>query len=186
MPKRAQSAMEFLMTYGWAFLVCVLVVIALYSFGLVDFLSWLPSYCRFDGGRIDCRAFVLNSDVHDATDYATNQGYILLRLENMMDETIVVTGCRALVDGEAFCTDDEGDTVISTEGGRDNFIDCEDTEWSEGELMNLRLNTCEYESMSLRPGTKRRVSIELEYYPRRHGDAFTQTITGDVFTNIDR
>ncbi|MFP4117839.1 MAG: hypothetical protein ACLFTR_02855 [Candidatus Woesearchaeota archaeon] len=184
MERKAQSAMEFLMTYGWAFIVCILVVVALYSFGVVDFLSWLPGYCRFDGGRINCEAYVLNSDTNETSDHSTDDGYVLLRLENMLDETIVVTDCRAYVDGEPFCVDDEGKTIYSTEGGKDDFLDCENTEWSESSLMNLRLNDCEYKSMSLRPGTKRRVSIELEYYPRRHGEAFTQTIEGDVFTNI--
>lgn len=175
------------MTYGWAFLVCILVVLALYSFGVVDFLSWMPSYCRFDGGQLDCRASVLNSDVSGSTDHATDEGYVLLRLENMMNEPVVVTGCRAMVDGDIpFCVDAEGNTTYSTEGGESDFIDCSGTKWGEGQTLNLRLNGCEFESNSLQPGRKRRVDIELEYYPRRHGDAFTQTISGEVFTTIDR
>ena len=34
-PKRAQAAMEFLMTYGWALLVILLVIAALSLFGLL-------------------------------------------------------------------------------------------------------------------------------------------------------
>ncbi|MFW5852818.1 MAG: hypothetical protein ACOCUR_02210, partial [Nanoarchaeota archaeon] len=152
MNKKSQSAMEFLMTYGWAFLVCVLVVVALYTFGVLDFLSWLPSYCRFDGGQVDCNAYVLNADITKMSDEASDNGYVLLRLDNMLNEPIVVTGCRAYVDdGTRFCLGGDAETSYTTEGGRDDYINCSNTLWQENKVMNLKLTECEFASNSLSP-----------------------------------
>ena len=40
--KKAQSAMEYLMTYGWAILIIAVVLAALYSLGLFNSAAWGP------------------------------------------------------------------------------------------------------------------------------------------------
>ncbi|MFP4523433.1 MAG: hypothetical protein ACOCQQ_03535 [Candidatus Nanoarchaeia archaeon] len=53
MKRKGQAAMEFLTTYGWAFLVIIVVVGALYAFGVFDTSSKLPSGCQLDT-LLDC------------------------------------------------------------------------------------------------------------------------------------
>ena len=185
--KKGQSGLEFLMTYGWAFLVCILVVVVLYSLGVIDFLNWIPSYCRFDSAKIECPAFVLDSNEKGSTKDPTDDGYVLLKLTNMFNEPVVITDCRAYVEDQRFCIDEQqlDETSYSAEN-KDTFIDCKDTTWAESESLNLRLTSCEYDAFKLDPGKKRKVQVELEYYPRAHGEAFTKTIIGDVFTLIER
>ena len=45
--KKAQAAMEFLMTYGWAILVVLVVIGALSYFGVLSPSTLLPEKCTF-------------------------------------------------------------------------------------------------------------------------------------------
>ena len=50
MDKRAQAAMEFLMTYGWAILVVLVAIGALAYFGVLSPEKFLPSSCSLPSG----------------------------------------------------------------------------------------------------------------------------------------
>ncbi len=50
MIKRAQAAMEFLMTYGWAILVVLAAIGALAYFGVLSPANLLPEKCEFPSG----------------------------------------------------------------------------------------------------------------------------------------
>lgn len=45
LPKRAQAALEFLMTYGWAFFVILILIAGLSHFGLLNSNTYLPESC---------------------------------------------------------------------------------------------------------------------------------------------
>lgn len=51
--RRAQVAMEFLMTYGWAILIVLTAIAALSYFGVLDLSRFLPERCNFPVG-LDC------------------------------------------------------------------------------------------------------------------------------------
>jgi len=53
MDKRAQAAMEFLMTYGWAILVVLVAIGALAYFGVLSPNKFLPTSCVLEPG-ISC------------------------------------------------------------------------------------------------------------------------------------
>jgi len=59
--KKAQAAMEFLMTYGWAILVVLVAIGALAYFGVLNPGKYLPSSCTITPG-ISCDDFVVKSD----------------------------------------------------------------------------------------------------------------------------
>jgi hypothetical protein len=59
--KKSQAAMEFLMTYGWAILVVIVVIAALAYFGVLDPSKFLmPSQCQLPAGLscLDHRVYV--------------------------------------------------------------------------------------------------------------------------------
>ncbi len=62
MKKKAQAAMEYLMTYGWAILIIVVVIAALYAMGVFKQKSTVP-YTGFTG---------------DLTYYDHNQTHLIL------------------------------------------------------------------------------------------------------------
>ncbi|MBN1792081.1 hypothetical protein JW826_00120 [Candidatus Woesearchaeota archaeon] len=61
MNKRAQAALEFLTTYGWAILVILVMIGALVYFGLLNPNRALPNRCEVTTG-IACKDFLITSD----------------------------------------------------------------------------------------------------------------------------
>jgi len=77
---KSQSAMEYLITYGWAILIVTLVVGVLYTLGLFNPSSIAPSYCVFSGGAFICKSFSISST-----------GYLSLTLISNVPAPINVT-----------------------------------------------------------------------------------------------
>ena len=59
--KKAQAAMEFLMTYGWAILVVLLAIAALAYFGVLNPGKYLPSSCTLGTG-LSCNDFKVEAN----------------------------------------------------------------------------------------------------------------------------
>jgi len=65
--KKAQAAMEFLMTYGWAILVVLLAIAALAYFGVLNPGKYLPSSCTFNQPGLSCVEFKVDSTTNNVT-----------------------------------------------------------------------------------------------------------------------
>jgi len=61
---KGQAALEFLTTYGWAFLVILVMIGALSYFGVLDVSRFIPDSCKLDG-NIECPAYALNESTFD-------------------------------------------------------------------------------------------------------------------------
>ena len=59
--KKAQAAMEFLMTYSWAILAVMIVVGGLATFGVFEFQNFLPDRCII-GHPIQCQEHIISVD----------------------------------------------------------------------------------------------------------------------------
>ena len=88
MNRKGQAAMEFLMTYGWAILVVLVVIGALGYFGVLNPTALLPEKCMF-GVEVACKDFQL----------LTNQ--VALRLQNNIGETMLLDKFEAFQDDKA-------------------------------------------------------------------------------------
>ncbi|MEK6967590.1 MAG: hypothetical protein AABX51_03085 [Nanoarchaeota archaeon] len=60
MSRKGQAAMEFLMTYGWAILVVLVVIAALAYFGVLDPTTVLPDRCAFPTA-LTCSDYLVSS-----------------------------------------------------------------------------------------------------------------------------
>ena len=78
---KSQAALEFLTTYAWAFLVILVTIGALYSFGAFDFSKFLPQRCLFPS-QFECIDYsFMGAPVNE----------VRLRLANNLGENIRVT-----------------------------------------------------------------------------------------------
>lgn len=81
MQNKSQAALEFLMTYGWAFLVIGITIGALYYFGVFDFGRYLPQKCIFPS-QFKC------------LDFSLKPTEVRIRLTNNLGEDIKVTSLQ--------------------------------------------------------------------------------------------
>ncbi|MFH1915694.1 MAG: hypothetical protein ABIJ21_00370 [Nanoarchaeota archaeon] len=83
MRRTGQAAFEFLVTYGWAFIIVLVVLGILAYFGVFSASQFTPERCDF-GPQLECIDFIVNS-----------QGYILLKFQNSFGDSINITGAQS-------------------------------------------------------------------------------------------
>jgi len=96
--RKSQAALEFLTTYGWAFIVILATIGAMTYFGVIDPKKFIPDRCMF-GTDFECKDYQLSIQ---ANGYH-RADFILV---NSLGETIAVTG--------ATCTFPNGATAPAT------------------------------------------------------------------------
>jgi hypothetical protein len=84
---KSQVALEFLTTYAWAFVVVMIVIGALYYFGVFDFSKFLPKRCMFPS-QFEC------------LDYAFIGDEIRFKLVNGVGEDIQINSIVATDDAD--------------------------------------------------------------------------------------
>ena len=84
---RGQSAMEYLMTYGWAILVIIIVIAVLFYIGVLNPRNVTPTSCAFPPG-ISCASFKLAED-----------NTLTLRIGQAVGHRITVTNASCLQAG---------------------------------------------------------------------------------------
>lgn len=108
---RAQSSVEGLTTYIFAFLAIVLVISLSWYFGLFDAETYAPTKCEF-GENLACPSYTIMEDS------ATNTVYVDMELENYNDETIRVVAVKIKhKDSDTYC---ESYEIVSLGGGTVN------------------------------------------------------------------
>ncbi len=76
--KKSQSALEFLITYGWAFLVILIMIAAMAYFDVFNIGNRIPGSCTFTQGLL-CSELRIDSD---ASAYTINQNIITFVVVN--------------------------------------------------------------------------------------------------------
>ena len=110
--KRAQAAMEFLMTYGWAILVVLIAIGALAYFGVLSPEKFLPEKCTIaTGSGLFCDEFTTSATANTIT----------LRVRNILTESAWVDSIT--LDSPA-CTFSTADTQIAADATTDFTLAC--------------------------------------------------------------
>jgi hypothetical protein len=88
MNRKSQSALEFLTTYGWAFLVILIMIGALAYFGVLTPGNFLPDRCVATAG-FNCGEFAFYERI---TGFSAGSGMLVIELENGLGMDIVLGG----------------------------------------------------------------------------------------------
>ncbi|MDP6648176.1 MAG: hypothetical protein QGH34_02180 [Candidatus Woesearchaeota archaeon] len=167
--KRGQAALEFLTTYGWAFLVILIMMSALAYFGVLNPTKLLPERCNF-GAEISCnKDFMLVKK--------SNEGTIIMRFSNGVGTHITVTAVEVVSDlNVGTCTAKIGDTTPA-EPTNDHPIS-----WPSGETITLTVD-CDT-GTNLIENEKVKFNMEIDYFPSSAGPVYEKTVFGDIFATI--
>ena len=154
---KAQAALEFLTTYGWAFLVILVMIAALAYFGILNPSKLLPDRCNF-GTEIECMDYKITSG---------DAGSINLRLKNNVGETITTTEIIASTDKTAsLCTASDV------------------TNWPRGDVSDISFADCDFVNEGQVKGDKGKVDIEITYYAVKSGVNYAHTVQGEAYTTL--
>ena len=154
--KRGQAALEFLTTYGWAFLVILVMIGALAYFGVLDPTRFLPQRCQF-GAELHCERFSMDGNSQLAS----------FELTNALPEDI-------FVDAVEYKTPDE-ETFNSCGAGAGLGI----------EISRETKKTLECDMTGTNPvdsGEKQRVQFKIVY--SQGGGSYNSTFANDLFGEI--
>jgi hypothetical protein len=183
MAKKGQGALEFLMTYGWAFLVILIMIGALAYFGVLNPSRWLPDRCQFGTGTL-CREgqYVVTADA-DHT--------IRAQLVNNGGSHISVYGWTATTDVAAagacttICFNDDAATA--------NCGDAADVDlaaatillpiaWDEGQGRELVVGCTT--GNQLPAGTKVKFNVKYKYFVTTAGSTYTKDGSGEIYASV--
>ncbi len=172
--KRGQAAMEFLMTYGWAILVVLVVIGALAYFGVLSPETLLPDRCELQQG-VACNDYKL--------DASADEIYLLLQNgmgEGIILDTVTVTSQDAEVG--VTCNNDFGN-------GEANATQDFGAKWGKyipnGGTADLTLDTCGLTATLVGTG-KQKFDITIGWYASDSTDSFTHTMNGQILGDIEQ
>lgn len=160
--KRAQAALEFLTTYGWAFLVILIMIGTLAYFGILNPSRVLPSRCSI-GAEFICQDYQITENAATST--------VTLRLKNNVGEAINVQSIG-----------------VGTEGSTSS-LSCTNpsfpTGWRHGEIKDLAWTACaNMATVGLVKGEKGKVNFTIDYYSVVSGSTYIKQVKGEVYTTV--
>jgi len=161
---RSQAALEFLTTYGWAFLVILIMMSTLAYFGILNPSKLLPDRCNF-GAEIGCnKNTMIVSNADDNT--------LTMRLSNNFGVGVVVTAARVTTDvtTAGICATQINNDAISA------------FNWEPD--LTITFNADCDGGVNLINKEKIKFNVEIDYYPVSAGNVYAKIIFGEVFTTI--
>ncbi|MBN2454170.1 hypothetical protein JXB11_01355 [Candidatus Woesearchaeota archaeon] len=169
MVKKAQAAMEFLMTYGWAILVVLVVIGALAYFGVLNPQTLLPERCELQQGFY-CRDYLIS----EATDTIT------MKLENGRGQGIMVGVVNATGVGELAGVQCYNETFkLWSWAGKDG------KHLTNGESAEFVLYCQPNSFEGLANSGKKKFDLTVSWYQDDSTPSFNHTMTGQLLANIE-
>ena len=158
--KKAQAALEFLTTYGWAFLTIVITISALYYFGVFDFGKFLPQKCTFPP-QFRCIDF---SVIYDTKDDTREIKFMLL---NDVGEDIEVTSLEI--------TNDANPSLSCT-------LPTTPFPWSDDEEKNFIFTSCS--GGDFIKGERIEAKITFNYYATKTTSKPSHQVKGKIVSKV--
>ena len=156
--KRGQAALEFLITYGWALIIILVVIAAIAYIGDLNPKKIIPDRCVFSP-EIECVAYALSS--------ADNT--LKLKLKNNLGGMITVT---------SFELSSEGSTSISCTNPSNP------TNWKVEDTIDLTFSNCNLEAMGFTKGETAKLSVTINFYPFKGGSSYRRSVQGELITKV--
>ena len=160
---KSQSALEFLTTYGWAFLILLVMIAALAYFGILNPSKVLPNSCTV-GSEFQCLDYVLQSGAPSTfrLKLKANEGTIInITSVNLTSDTATTFSCSSPVG-----SDDVG-AFINSSTPFDIF-------WTN----------CNTAVAGFNSGNKAKILIKIRYFEVASGPTYAREVNGEVFTTV--
>ncbi|MEK6983461.1 MAG: hypothetical protein AABX33_02725 [Nanoarchaeota archaeon] len=155
---KAQAALEFLTTYGWAFLVILIMIGALAYFGILNPSKVLPNTCFF-GSEFTCVDSIISA----------SGGTWKVRLKNNVGAVIDVSQITYSVESPTAYTCTSPQSVpINT--------------WKSGEIRDLSWGGCSGGGVTA--GERAKLKVKITYNLITSGAPYARVIDGEIYTLV--
>lgn len=182
--KKAQGALEFLMTYGWAFLVILIMIGALASFGVLNPSKFLPDKCQF-GTEISCKRgeFIINNDVANTivAKIVNNFGYnVKIYDAKVTSDVSVFSNVNCITIGIEKAPESAGQEALFY--NINNPDPANAVSWKEGEAVKLIMDCATADGLV--EGDKVKLQIAFKWFPATSDASFSHTMNGEIFSAV--
>lgn len=157
--RKSQAALEFLTTYGWAFLVILIMIGTLAYFGILSPGKILPNRCN-TGPEFECLDFQIS-----ATDNT-----LKMKFKNNVGEPITV---------QSITLDSETSTKFACSTAPSN-----PTAWKTGEIIDFSWSGCNAAATGMVSGEKGKILFKLRYFSVSSGSNYAKEVSGEVFSSV--
>ncbi len=174
MKRTAQAALEFLTTYGWAFVLIIVMIGAMTYFGILNPKKLLPERCSMSSEFI-CK------------DYRITESSIKLLLRNNQDAAIILTGVSFESDAATQITCTQIKEITPQTGDVDPVYPLAnpfEISWSRGEVKDFEITGCNAAAAGILSGSKEKILVELVYYNAQTSDEFGHTSKGEILATV--
>jgi len=184
MKKKAQAAMEFLMTYGWAILVVLVVIGALSYFGVLNPQNLLPEKCTLPMG-LYCKDHIIKQG-------GDLNGSVSLKLENGMGRGIMIR--NIIVEGANGQVVHNCSIDLTTDCNSSNVDDEDDCGYNSiegwhianGDMGSVTIDDCTVDEFT----GKTKADITLVYCSDTSMDEddcgnYSHTMEGDLMAKVE-
>lgn len=155
--KRGQAALEFLMTYGWAIMVVLVVIGALSYFGVLNPSALMPERCTLTPG-LGCDDFLINTNG------------VSLKISNSLGKAINISNLSI--------SQYDGDSKV----GSCIYID-ESKKILNGGSETIKTNgTCSSDLQ--KRNNKQTFNVNVTYYFLDSGASFSRVVQGEIFGKV--
>mgnify|MGYP001603158749 FL=1 len=161
MHKRAQAALEFLTTYGWAILVILVMIGTLAYFGILNPSKVLPNRCTF-GAEFQCQDYQISATANT----------LRLRLKNGVGEPISIS---------AITLGSEGSTSFACAGANTPALPFS---FTSGTVQDFVFNGCNSALAGLVAGEKGKVLVTITYNTATSGASYARQVRGEVYAGV--
>jgi hypothetical protein len=162
--RRGQAALEYLVTYGWGFVVIIVVIGGLAYFGFLNPSKYIPEHCSF-GEQLSCTDYQVGLS-------GTTDMIILIEFQNNFGADISVTEVAIMDEGAKINSLDQpsivGPNVVTERGTKDTF-----------RIRQTRT------AANLNPTEGERIAIPIQVTFKRAGaNTPSHTVNGEIFTTV--
>ena len=171
---KGQAALEFIMTYGWAIMVVMVMIGALAYFGVTNPQSYLPEKCTVSQ-EFGCVDFTLTQWTEESSSNDIDDGECKLTLRNNLGKTVIIENITftykdITTTGVFSFTTNPADDVFSTTlgAGKNANVQCNPREWRAFIFNGV--------------GQQEKITFEISY--RKTDGAFSHKVNGEILAIV--
>jgi len=174
--KKGQAALEFLSTYGWAFLVVLVMIGALSYFGVLNPSNFVPENCNF-GSSLSCSGGYGMSYYENATG-GEQDSTIQFEITNSMPNSMEIIKIEIKEKSETKWIDVTGNSTWEIAGAINTTLNSQ-----ESDQLNIVIDTgANVDFLSELAGDKKTILFDIQYY--KAGSTILSAMQGSITSTV--